>query len=207
MSIHQMRATARRHDLLLHSFYQRWTRGELSLDELQDYACQYSLVVRAMPRWLDQMAAASDAPDELRTHAREEAAHVEMWADFAGALGIDRAALEATRPNQATERLLETGDDLVGRGDGAAALWALEAQTPAVSVEKLKGLREHYGIQGSGARYFEVHRTMDVRHTAELEELVAARPAVDSAAPEAADAMGTRLWDLLTSVEREVVSA
>ncbi|HEY8739457.1 MAG TPA: iron-containing redox enzyme family protein [Candidatus Dormibacteraeota bacterium] len=207
MSINQLTAAATRWDLLKHSFYQRWTSGDLSIVELQDYAAQYNFVVAAMPGWLVRTAATDPANRAtLEAHAREEAAHLPMWADFAEAVGVSSAALGATEPNAATRGLLQLGDSLVSDGRGAAAIWALEAQTPRVSVEKLAGLGQ-YGIEdGPGTRYFEVHRSMDVRHTEELEAVIEGGPA-NPGDPAAAAQMSEALWDILTSVESEVALA
>ena len=207
MSIAKMRAGAARWDLLQHSFYQRWTAGELSMSELQNYACQYRFVVSAMPRWL-AAAAATSADDRagLVQHSREETPHVDLWHDFARAVGVTDADLASSQPNAATQALLDLGDDLVTRGLGAAAVWALEVQTPRVSVQKLAGLGQ-YGVEpGAGTRYFEVHQAMDVRHTEDLEAVVArtGRPAESTAA---GAAMSEALWDILTSVERDVARA
>jgi pyrroloquinoline-quinone synthase len=207
MSIDEMKAAATRWDLLKHSFYVRWTSGELTSAELQDYACQYNFVVSAMPHWLAAAAVADPANGAiLAEHAREEAGHVGMWADFAAATGVSADDLARTEPNAATRDLLALGDDLVARGLGAAAVWALEAQTPRVSVEKLAGLGQ-YGIEpGAGTHYFDVHRAMDLRHTAELESVVDGW----SGGPEAgaaATAMSEALWGILTSVEKEVARA
>jgi pyrroloquinoline-quinone synthase len=38
-----------RWNLLEHPFYQRWTKGTLTRDELCDYINQYAHVVRAVP--------------------------------------------------------------------------------------------------------------------------------------------------------------
>jgi pyrroloquinoline-quinone synthase len=207
MSIDQVRAAATKWDLLKHSFYTRWTSGELTMSELQDYACQYNFVVGAMPRWLAAAAELdSSNSDTLGEHSREEAGHVSMWAGFAAALGVGADELARTEPNDATRRLLALGDELVASGHGAAAVWALEAQTPRVSVEKLTGLGQ-YGVEpGPGTRYFEVHRGMDVRHTAELEAVVEGKGDFAGAA-KAADAMSEALWNLLSSVEKEVALA
>ena len=103
MSIEELRRTADRWDLLTHSFYRRWTRGELSREELQDYACQYHLVVSAMPRWLSDAANRDVAHrDVLAAHARDEAAHIKLWADFALAVGVMPDELDRTVPNEAT---------------------------------------------------------------------------------------------------------
>src|SRR5258708_25927214 len=62
MSIEELRVVATRWDLLTHGFYRRWVAGELSLDELEDYACQYHQVVKAIPGWMRQAAAGRAAP-------------------------------------------------------------------------------------------------------------------------------------------------
>jgi pyrroloquinoline-quinone synthase len=207
MSIAEMRAGAARWDLLQHSFYQRWTAGELSMSELQDYACQYGFVVAAMPRWLAATAATTaDDRAGLEQHSREEAPHVDLWHDFARAVGVTDADLASPAPNPATRALLDLGDDLVARGMGAAAVWALEVQTPRVSVQKLAGLGQ-YGVEpGAGTRYFEVHQAMDVRHAEELEAVVA-RTGQPAEAAAAGTAMSEALWGILTSVEKEVARA
>ena len=207
MSLTQLRATAARFNLLQHSFYTRWTAGELSREELQAYAGEYHHVAAAMPGWLDQMASQDPAhAPSLRRHAREEAAHVPMWDDFSEALGCDRAALQTSPPNHATRALLECADGLVAAGRGAGVMWAVESQAPAVSEAKLAGLRQHYGLDGGAAtRYFEVHTTMDVAHTRELEKLVeAGAPAAGHA--EAAELVLRGMFGLLSSVEHEAVA-
>jgi pyrroloquinoline quinone (PQQ) biosynthesis protein C len=130
-----------------------------------------------------------------------------MWDDFAEALGCDRATLESGTPNAATGALLASGDELVAAGRGAEVLWALESQAPAVSEAKLAGLREHYAMDGgAGTRYFEVHTTMDIRHTRELESLLTSAAGAEPAGP-AAERVLAGLYGLLSSVEREAVTA
>jgi pyrroloquinoline-quinone synthase len=204
-----MTAVAKRWDLLTHGFYRRWVAGELTLEELQDYACQYHQVVKAIPGWM-RAAAASDVDNRtaLSEHADEEESHVEMWADFAISLGVSADQLTGTRPNPSTDALLEAGDRLTAAGQGAAVVWGLEAQTPAVSVAKLDGLREHYGIDaGSGGQYFELHKTMDIEHADELERIIESEPGLAAAGPQAAATVLEALWNLLTSVERPAVPA
>ena len=151
-----------------------------------------------MPGWLGEMAVQDPGhAATLRTHAREEAAHVPMWDDFAEALGCERASLDARTPNPATSALLAAGDELVAAGRGAEVLWALESQAPAVSEAKLDGLRAHYAMDGGrGTRYFEVHTTMDVRHTRELEALIALEPIAETTGP-AAERVLAGLFGLL----------
>jgi len=209
MSSSELTAVAKRWDLLTHGFYRRWVAGELTLEELKDSPCQYHQVVKAIPGWMRQAADADgNNRAKLSDHAHEEESHVEMWADFAISLGVTADQLTGTRPNPSTAALLTAGEKLTAGGLGAAVVWALEAQAPAVSVAKLDGLREHYGINAqSGGRYFEVHQTMDIEHAEELERIIESDHALATAAPAAASAMVEGLWDLLSSVERPPVPA
>jgi pyrroloquinoline-quinone synthase len=209
MSSSELSAVATRWDLLTHGFYRRWVAGELTLDELQDYACEYHQVVKAIPGWMRQ-AAEADGENRARlsAHADEEEPHIEMWADFAISLGVSADRLTSTRPNPSTAALIGAGDRLADDGLGAAVVWALEAQTPAVSVAKLDGLRQHYDIDAdSGGRYFELHQTLDIAHADELERIIASQPALSAAAPAAAEMMLEGLWTLLSSVETPPVPA
>jgi len=55
-----------------------------------------------------------------------------------------------------------------------------------VAAEKIRGLAEHYGVEGSpGTDYFEVHRTLDVEHAAATRALVARRISETAEAAEA----------------------
>ncbi|HEY1451630.1 MAG TPA: hypothetical protein VGF47_11820, partial [Solirubrobacteraceae bacterium] len=76
-------------NVLEHPFYQRWSAGELSADELALYAGEYRAAVVALA---DASAlAASKAGSEhaagLARHADEESSHVALWDQFAEAAG------------------------------------------------------------------------------------------------------------------------
>jgi pyrroloquinoline-quinone synthase len=193
-------ALLRRYDLLQHPFYTRWVKGELSREELADYAGQYAHVVEALPRWLEQTAELHhDRAADLRTHAAEERSHVDMWREFFDACGSREEA-----PNAATAELLREGDRLTELGLGDAVAWALEAQNPRVSAEKLDGLKNFYAIDAdTGGRYFQVHQTLDVEHSSALWSAMAQMPEpAASRMSEAAATISARLWDLLSSVQR-----
>ncbi|MBV8595926.1 MAG: iron-containing redox enzyme family protein [Candidatus Eremiobacteraeota bacterium] len=201
---HDLHDVAARFDLLQHPFYQRWAQGSLTRAELAYYALQYGHVVRALPRWL-QNAAGQDQTHEaqLRTHAAEEATHVRMWDRFAQALGCDETQIATSVPNAATAAFIATGDDLTAQGHGPAVVWSIEAQSPAVSAEKLRGLRAHYGIDvDNGGGYFAVHQELDREHEAALRCLIGESGAVGSAAaPSVAASMLAGMWDLLTAAQ------
>jgi pyrroloquinoline-quinone synthase len=192
--------------LLKHSFYQRWTDGSLTTDELRYYSDQYRHLVVALPQWLNIAAAGHPTRGpELTAHAREEAAHVALWDRFREGIGVEGAG---DPPNAATSTVLGIGRALADQGLGTAAAWALEAQAPEVSRAKADGLARHYGIDGgSGAAYFELHSTMDVAHTRELEAAIDELPAdLQDRAVKAANSILAGLWDILSSSESVAAS-
>ena len=189
-----LEAATVRWNLLHHSFYQRWTYGTLTHDELLDYVRQYAHVVRAVPGWLEQVRLGDTA--EVARHAAEERLHIEMWDKFGGALGLDSEAIRLAPANAATARLVQLGDHLAAIGQAAAAVWALEVQTPTVASAKLAGLSAFYGIgPETGGQYFAEHQQMDVEHAAQLKALCS------DGFESSAVLMSEALWDLLTSVE------
>ena len=183
-----------RWNLLHHSFYQRWTQGTLTRDELCEYVKQYAHVVRAVPIWLEQVRGGDT--DQLAHHVEEERSHIALWNKFGEALGLSADAIRVAPANGATAKLIQRGNELAGNGLAATVVWALEAQTPAVAEAKLAGLDAFYGISGdSGGEYFVVHQYLDVEHSAEL------RAICPDGSQKAAAVMSESLWDMLSSVE------
>lgn len=184
-----------RWNLLEHSFYQRWTQGTLTRDELCDYIKHYAHVVRAVPGWLEQAQGGDSA--ELAAHAAEERSHVALWDKFGEAFGLSAEAIRSAPANPATAKLIRYGDELAAKGEAAPVVWALETQTPAGAGAKLAGLSAFYGIGAdAGGEYFAMHEHLDVEHAAELRALCQA------GSNDAAAVMSEALWDLLTSVEK-----
>jgi pyrroloquinoline-quinone synthase len=183
-----------RWNLLDHTFYKRWTQGSLTLDELGDYVRQYAHIVRAVPRWLEQVRGGDTA--QLARHVGEERSHIELWNKFGMALGLSSDEIRVAPANLATAKLVERGDQLAAQCQAAAVVWALEAQTPAVARAKVEGLSAFYGIRADGGgEYFAVHERLDVAHSAELRGLCS------NGSEDAVVAISESLWDLLTSVE------
>jgi pyrroloquinoline-quinone synthase len=161
----------RRWNVLEHPFYQRWSDGDLTREELARYSGQYRHAVEAIATL--SAAAATKLPDrdELRRHAAEELGHVRLWDGFVEA--VDGDANAAPTPETAA-----CVDDWAGDGDALellARLYAVEVSQPAISRTKREGLIGRYGFEdGSGTAYFKVHEGRDVEHAAEVREVVEA---------------------------------
>jgi pyrroloquinoline-quinone synthase len=161
--------------LLKHPFYQAWTMGTLTRDDLAYYAQQYYSQEARFPRYLS--AVHSNCPEldarqmliENLTH--EESGpenHPELWLAFAGAVGASRESVQNAEMNAGTKECVETFTRL-SRADwrsGLAALYAYEAQQPAVAKTKIDGLKKNYGLESKAALgFFQVHETMDAWHS------------------------------------------
>jgi pyrroloquinoline-quinone synthase len=181
-----------RWNVLRHPFYTRWERGELTRDELAYYAGEYRHAVVALARQAE--AAGSD-------HAAEEAAHVDLWDDFARALeaDIDRAPRAETR--ECTDAWTAGADRL----ERLAVLYAIESAQPAISETKLAGLVAHYGFdaESPGASYFVLHAERDLEHADEGRAALAAEAAEADVERlvSAAEAALRGNWRLLDGVE------
>jgi pyrroloquinoline-quinone synthase len=185
-----------RWNVLEHPFYVRWERGDLSRDDLAYYAGEYRHAVVALA------AAAAVGGDS--EHAAEEAAHIDLWDDFAAALDapVDREPSAETRECAEAWR---PEDSLEAR----AVLYAVESGQPAVAQTKLTGLVDHYGFAaGSKAtEYFDLHADRDHEHAAASADVLRKAPAEDAdRLVAAAEAALKGNWRLLDGVESRVGS-
>jgi pyrroloquinoline-quinone synthase len=166
----------RERDLLQHPFYKAWTAGTLTQDDLAFYSTQYWRQVEAFPGYLQTLA--DRLPEgESRTIVEENLSdevdddHAGMWLRFAEALGVRAEHVETSEIEAETKACVETFAEAMATSSPAFALGMLygyESQTPAVAKTKVEGLARHYGIEGDGARYFELHGELDVEHSDEL---------------------------------------
>jgi pyrroloquinoline-quinone synthase len=154
----QLDAERERLNTLRHPFYLQWSAGELSREQLAVYAGQYRHAVVAIA----ELAARDGDPE----HAREEAAHIELWDAFVDGVGGTRD--EPTPETQAFVEALRSTD---GAGIDAV-LYSLEAMQPPVSESKLDGLKRFYGFGGDepACAYFRVHSTLDDEHARQAAE-------------------------------------
>lgn len=204
--------------MLSHPFYQAWTEGRLSLDTLRAYARQYFHHVEAFPRAVS--AVHSACPDRegrrmLAENLAEEEGieagkqdHAALWLMFACGLGEDEGSVYGQQLNPETEELIDTFRRLSRRSyaSGLGALYAYESQFPGVATAKIEGLIGRYGISDEETlRFFQVHATADVEHSAVCRELLDRLPQEQKAeAIAAGEELAGALWNFLSGVEASV---
>lgn len=158
-----------RWNVLEHPFYQRWSDGDLTREELARYSGQYRHAVEAIATLSATVADALPDHDELRRHAAEELGHVRLWDGFVDVVGGETNAAPTPETASCVQDWAGEGDalELLGR------LYAVEVSQPAISRTKREGLIGRYGFEdGPGTSYFKVHEGRDVEHAAEVRELV-----------------------------------
>jgi pyrroloquinoline-quinone synthase len=158
-----------RWDVLRHPFYQRWSAGELSAQELSRYSGQYRHAVEAIASMSESAAEAVPEQPELRRHAAEELGHVRLWDGFVDAAGGSTADAPTPETTECVRTWTADSDAL----ETLARLYAIESGQPEISRTKRDGLLGRYGFEdGAGTAYFRVHETRDVEHAAEARELI-----------------------------------
>jgi pyrroloquinoline-quinone synthase len=201
--------------MLKHPFYRAWTDGTLPLQTLRDYARQYFHHVEAFPTAVS--AVHSNCPDRagrrmLAENLAEEEGidagkqdHATLWMMFACGLGESEAAVKSQQLNAETRALIETFQRLSRKSyaSGLGALYAYESQFPGVASAKIEGLIDRYGIsQEETLRFFRVHESADVEHSAVCRELLDRLPEEQKAeAIGAGEELAGALWNFLSGVE------
>jgi pyrroloquinoline-quinone synthase len=182
-ALDQLDALIKRRSILRHPFYLAWQRGELTREQLATYAEIYYPHVAEFPQYLrNTISCTTDETtrNELAQNLADElgnpAPHPELWLDFAESVDADREKLRSSAFSTRSPSIVTTFTSLTSRdsASGLAALYAYESQQPVVASEKLRGLREFYGITDEEAiRYFSVHATSDIGHCADERAAIA----------------------------------
>lgn len=216
-----------KYDLLCHPFYKAWSAGELTRDDLRDYALDYYQHVQAFPTYLAAFALRLNEGELRRAvlanmrdeHGGPEASgepgesHSDIWLDFAEGMGAGRSAFgHKTVPE--VNQLIEHFSDVAAEGtaeEALAAFYAYESQVPRIAKEKDRGLREMYGANERTTRYFTLHATADVFHAnvwrEQLGKRVAANPENAEKALAAAETTAKALWTALDGIEARRMTA
>jgi pyrroloquinoline-quinone synthase len=201
--------------MLSHPFYQAWTAGRLPLDTLRAYARQYFHHVEAFPQAVS--AVHSACPDRegrrmLAENLAEEEGleagkqdHATLWLMFACGLGESKDGVRAQELNPETRALIDTFRKLSRQSyaAGLGALYAYESQFPGVASAKIEGLVDRYGVREEETlRFFRVHESADVEHSAVCRQLLDRLPEDQKAeAVAAGEELAGALWNFLSGVE------
>jgi pyrroloquinoline-quinone synthase len=210
-----------KYDLLCHPFYQAWSAGELTREDLREYARDYYHHVEAFPIYLAELGIRLDE-SELRQAVlanmadekgmadvlgEESKPHSEMWLDFAEGMGAGRD-MRGHRPVSEIKELTAFFHRVASEGtpeEALAAFYAYESQVPRVAKEKARGLQEMYGADERATSYFTLHATADVYHSQawrqQLGKRLEANPLVAENALAAGENAAKALWHALDGIE------
>jgi pyrroloquinoline-quinone synthase len=210
-----------KYDLLCHPFYKAWTAGELTRDDLRDYAQHYYHHVEAFPSYLAAFGLRLDEGDLRRAvltnlceergvgdrEGRSSVPHAALWLDFAEGMGSSRN-LGWHSPIKQIRDLIRYFNGVASEGtpeEALAAFYAYESQIPRIAEAKDNGLRRQYGADDKTCRYFLLHRTADVYHSQiwreQLEKRMATNPKSAEVALNAAEDAARMLWQALDGIE------
>jgi pyrroloquinoline-quinone synthase len=214
----ELDARIARYDLLQHAYYAAWSRGELTREDLREYASEYWHHVSAFPTYLSALH--SQLPDgELRRTVlanladeegmRDGTPHSDMWMDFASGMGAKEGNVRSRDLNPETRALISHFRETMygSTPEALAALYTYESRVPAIAKTKAEGLEKHYAADEATRRYFTVHTVADVFHSQVWRDLLAeelvANPEQAEVALESAENTARALWTTLDGIETE----
>lgn len=218
--VSQLEERIHQHDLLNHPFYKAWSAGELTVDDLREYAEDYYSHVEAFPGYLAQFglrleegelrqAVLSNMTDEKGgedAFGDPERSHSELWLDFVEGLGGNRIA--GRRPHGEVRKLISWFQSVASEGspeEALAAFYAYESQVPRLAKQKDYVLRELYNADEKTRSYFALHAVANIHHAkvwrSQLEKRVRANPEAAEKALAAAEGTAKALWRVMDSFE------
>ena len=205
-----------KYDLLKHPFYQAWSAGELTKEDLKFYAEQYYHQVSQFPTYLtslhSRLPEGAMRRDVLANAYEEECdgiSHSDLWLRFAEGMGGADSDLAEKWPIPEMSDLVKTFRALATDAPVASAfgaLFAYESQVPKIAAEKRSGLKQHYGADDRTCGYFTLHEKADIRHASVWRNIISALVVEnDCRAVEALEGISLAvrtLWTALDGIER-----
>ncbi len=216
----RLEAAISQYDLLCHPFYRAWAAGQLTRDDLREYARQYYHQVEAFPCYLAEIALRLDEGELRRAvlanmcdekgagaSGPDSVPHSELWLDFAEGMGA-RRDMRWHLPVAEVRDLIRHFHNLASEGtpeEALAAFYVYESQVPRIAKDKERGLRQLYGADDKACGYFSLHATADIYHSTvwrkQLEKRLAANPEAAEAALDAAEDTAKMLWKALDGID------
>jgi pyrroloquinoline-quinone synthase len=171
-----------------HPFVHAVNEGRASLEHIQEWARQDYQFRRAVPRLAMLRYLACTDPEiaeRLYEVVEEEtqglttgsAGHVDMFREFAAALGLTADELDSAPLRPATAAHLYWVELIVHTQPWfivMAAQMAAEGTAPAAMAALARGFTAHYGLSPEAVRFFTVHVDADEDHGS-IAELIAER--------------------------------
>lgn len=203
--------------LLKHSFYQAWSAGKLSLEDLRTYACQYYHHVEAFPCYISATLSNcrfSHARRVLLDNLNDEEgfngeSHPALWLQFTKGLGLCEETVKNSEQLPETRQLIEDFFTLSrsSYAEGIGALYAYERQIPETAASKITGLEQFYNISDQDTlKFFVVHLKADVEHAKATKELIKCLSADEKLkAEKAAKKIAKSVWNMLSGIQSQTI--
>ncbi|MBI3331690.1 iron-containing redox enzyme family protein [Candidatus Peregrinibacteria bacterium] len=163
MNLSQFDSLIASRSLLKHPFYQKWSKGELTLNDMQVYAKEYFHLVERIPGIVARVrdrAQDRRLKDQIDENVREEQEHVELWKRFAKSVGVTEQELRSYVPSMTVQKAVASLEETAERSfsEGVVAVYALELELPKIAETKKDGLCRFYGLENEDAQiYFDEH--------------------------------------------------
>ena len=136
--------------LLDHPFYQAWTAGEVTPEQLSNYHKSYAEFIELMPQYWEKISNAFAKDSELAKEViADETGHIELWQKWFGRLPQTDSFPKMTEVINSMSNM--TPSELLG------AVQAFEMQQPEVAKTKKEGLILHYGFTEKETLYSDDH--------------------------------------------------
>ncbi len=171
-----------KYHLLKHPFYKSWNEGKLTREIIKDYAEQYYQHVKAFPRYISATHSLCEDLEKrrillenLQDEEKKGADHPTLWKNFALAIGANVEKIEEVKKYDFTKDLIDNffKNGRSSYAEGLGSLYTYERQVPEIADTKIRGLKNHYGVNSKeGLEFFEVHKEADVYHREACEKLL-----------------------------------
>lgn len=136
--------------LLDHPFYQAWTMGEVTKEQLSKYHRSYAEFIELMPVYWNKITDSFNLNDEMAKEVvTDEKMHIELWKKW------DTKLQDTDDYPHLSEVINELNK--MNPSELLGAIQAFEIQQPEVAKTKKEGLLNHYGYNENETVYFDEH--------------------------------------------------
>lgn len=135
--------------LLDHPFYQSWTKGEITNEQLADYTYSYYELIQEIPNlWSKAITGLNAVSEDSEKLISEETSHISMWNDF---------KVKQSSSNYPSMKDVIKELSAMNPSELLGAIHSFEIQQPEVAKTKKEGLLKFYGFNESDTKYFDEH--------------------------------------------------